>query len=216
MKVQSFRCNEFAENCYIAYDEETLDAVIIDPGMKYDQEWYAVKSFVEDNKLSINHILITHYHIDHILGSGRCVKEFGIELSGSLEEQLNLIIPRMQATLFGFDYECEIARISNDIKEGDSLTVGNHKIEVIDCPGHSFHGLCYYFPDDKLLFTGDVLFFCSIGRSDLGRTMGCDGMKLVEGIKTKLMVLPENVTVYPGHGPQTSIGKESVYNPFIR
>ena len=216
MKVAQFRCNEFAENCFVAYDEATKDAFIVDPGMKYEKEWQAVKGFVESNGLKIGHIFLTHYHIDHILGTGRCAEAFGIGITGSLEDSLALLIPRMQAAMFGFDYDCEIAKVSNDVKEGDTLMCGSHRIEVIDCPGHSFHGLCYYLPEDKMLFTGDVLFYDSIGRSDFGHNMGCDGEKLVEGIKTKLMTLPEDVTVFTGHGPKTSIAQEKLINPFIR
>lgn len=215
MKVEQFKCNELAENCYVAYDEATLDAIIIDPGMQFEHDWNAVKDFVSDNNLKVRHILITHYHFDHILGSGRCVDEFGIELSGSLEESLSLPIPRMQATLFGYDYDCKIAGIKNDLKEDDKLLCGSHVIEVLDCPGHSFHGLCYYLPEDNIVFTGDVLFFCSVGRSDFGRNMGCDGKKLIDTIKAKLLTLPDNTIVWPGHGQPTMIGNEKIYNPFI-
>lgn len=216
MKVAQFRCNEFAENCYVAYDEETKDAFIVDPGMKYEQEWNAVRNFVESNGLKVQHLLVTHYHIDHILGTQRCVDEYGVKVTGSLEESLALPEPRLQAIMFGLEYDCNIAIVKNDVKEGDVLCCGSHKIEVKDCPGHSFHGLCYYLPEDKIVFTGDVLFFCSIGRSDFGPEMGGDGNKLVEGIKTKLLTMPDDVTVFPGHGPKTNIGQEKRCNAFVR
>ena len=216
LKVEQFRCNEFAENCFVAYDEETKDAFIVDPGMKFEQEWKAVKSFVDERQLKISHILLTHYHIDHILGTGLCSEAFGIGVTGSLEDSLAMLIPRMQAVMFGMEYDNKIGRVEHDVKEGDVLVCGGHRIEVIDCPGHSFHGLCYYLPDDKIVFTGDVLFYGSIGRSDFGAKLGCDGERLVEGIKTKLMTLPDDVTVFPGHGPKTSIGLEKHHNPFVR
>ena len=215
MKVEQFRCNEFVENCYVAFDEETLEAVIIDPGMKYKQEWDSFRSFISDNNLNVKHILLTHYHLDHILGTGLCAKEYNLDLSGNLEDQLGLPTPEMQGQLFGLEFSNSIPGIRINLKEGDSISCGKYKIEVIDCPGHSHHGLCFYIPDAKVLFSGDVLFFCSIGRSDFGRSMGGDGQKLINGIVSKLLTLPADVIVYPGHGPQTSIGKETAYNPYI-
>lgn len=215
MKVVQFRCNEFAENCFIAYDEISLDAIIIDPGMKYAQEWDSVRNFISNNKLAVRHILLTHYHLDHILGTGLCSKEYNIDISGSLEDMLGLPSPVVQARMFGMEYSNSIIGISKNLKEGDVIQCVHHKIQVIDCPGHSHHGLCYYFPEDKILFTGDVLFYCSIGRSDFGEEMGGNGQLLVQGIVTKLLTLPSDVIVYPGHGPQTSIGKESTFNPYI-
>lgn len=215
IEVVQFRCNEFVENCYVAYDVDTKEAIIIDPGMKYQQEWKQVKDFISNNALKPCHILLTHYHIDHILGTGLCAQEYNLQISGSLEDQLGLPTPEMQGSLFGLETDNKIERISIDLKEGDYITIGKSIIKVIDCPGHSFHGLCYYLPEEKILFTGDVLFYCSVGRSDFGEDMGCNGQRLVYDIATKLLVLPKDVTIYPGHGPKTSVGQEATYNPFI-
>lgn len=215
MKIQAFRCNEFAENCYVAYDDESLEAFIVDPGMKYENEWQQVFNYVSEHKLNIKYIFVTHYHLDHIFGTGKCVEEFGVELSGSIEDQLGLPSPQIQSQMFGLPFSNTISSITNNIVEGDKLLLGSKIIEVIDCPGHSHHGLCFYVPSAKALFSGDVLFYCSIGRSDFGRQMGGDGMLLVEGITTKLLILPSDVVVYPGHGPITTIEKEIKHNPYI-
>lgn len=216
IEVAQFRCNEFAENCYVVYDNISKDAIIIDPGIKYTNEWEKCKGFIKDNELLPRHILLTHYHIDHILGTGLCSKEYGLPVSGSIEDQLSLPTPEMQARLFGQEITNKIEPISINLKEGDTVSFGDNIIKILDCPGHSFHGLCYYFEKDKILFTGDVLFYCSIGRSDFGETMGCDGRLLIDSINSKLTTLPKDVTVFPGHGPKTTIGQECAYNPFIR
>lgn len=215
LKVEQFRCNEFAENSYVVYDEESLDAFIVDPGMKYENEWNTVNDYIQQKGLNIHYVLLTHYHIDHILGTGMCCKQYNVPICGSIEDQLGLPTPQMQAQMFGLGYDFPIAAINKDLKQGDELECGGINIKVIDCPGHSHHGLCYYLPEDNVLFSGDVLFFCSIGRSDFGASMGGDGLKLVTSIKNNLFVLSEETTVYPGHGPKTSIANEKKYNPYL-
>ena len=215
MKIKVFINNEFSENCYIAYDEVSREAVIIDPGMRYEKEKKNVSDFVKTNSLTIKHILLTHYHVDHVFGCEFCTKEFGLGLTGSLEDQLGLPTPKMQSELFGVGDCGFIPSISADLHEGDELSFGNITVKVIDCPGHSHHGFCYYMPEEKILFTGDVLFNMSIGRSDFGEQFGGDGEALVENIKSKLLTLPEDVDVYPGHGPRTAIALEKSRNPFL-
>ena len=215
MEIKAFINNEFSENCYVIYDKSSKEAAIIDPGMRYDQEKQNVASFVKSNSLSIKYILLTHSHVDHIFGSDFCVKEFGIEVYGNLEDQLGLPAPQVQSEMFGVGDSGFVPSITKKLEEGDELTFGNVTVKVIDCPGHSHHGLCFYCPNEKVVFTGDVLFNLSIGRSDFGSKFGGNGERLVTNIKNKLLILPDEVEVYPGHGPKTTIGFEKIHNPFL-
>lgn len=215
IQVSSFQCNEFQENTYVFYDDMSREAAIVDPGMKYDREWQRIKDFISDNKLTVKLILVTHYHLDHVIGSDVCTKEYGVGLTGSIEDQLLLPPIKAQGMIFGVNFDRITAPITNPVKEGDKISFGEHTIEIFDCPGHSYHGYCYYIPDAKILFSGDVLFYCSVGRADLGGHMGCSMETLITNVTNKLLNLPPEVTVYPGHGPQTSIDNELKYNPYL-
>lgn len=215
MRIKVFINNEFGENCYVAYDETSKEAIIIDPGMRYDDEKQKVGDFVKTNNLIIKHILLTHSHVDHVYGCDCCSKEFNLPISGSLEDQLGLPTPQMQGELFGVGDCGFVPSIEIPLKEGDELAFGNLSIKVIDCPGHSHHGLCYYIPEAKVVFTGDVLFNMSVGRSDFGSQFGGDGAKLIENIKSKLLTLPQDVDIFPGHGPRSAIALEATRNPYL-
>lgn len=215
IQVTTFVCNAFGENTYVVGDTDARQCAIIDPGCSHAAEWAAVRDYVAGRQWEVRYILLTHSHIDHFMGSGYCTREYGIGVSGSLDDQLRLPDPVVQARLFGIALTTEPAPIVHALSEGDRLTLGTHTIEVIDVPGHSPHGLCYYVADSGMLFSGDVLFCESVGRADFGDAFGCNGRALIEGIVGKLMVLPPDVVVWPGHGPQTTIGHESRSNPYF-
>jgi glyoxylase-like metal-dependent hydrolase (beta-lactamase superfamily II) len=187
-------------------------------------EWGRVHHFLQFNQLTPDAVLITHNHSDHVLGTGYLTKAYpGLPVYGSMEDQNHLPPIQIQNRFFGIDAEVQYSPITNNLIEGDTLffpfeaadDVKKHPIKVIDCPGHSHHGLCYYFPDDNMLFSGDVLFYCSIGRTDFGQAMGGNGPLLVKSIEEKLLSLPAPTKVYPGHGPMTTIETEANYNPYL-
>jgi glyoxylase-like metal-dependent hydrolase (beta-lactamase superfamily II) len=158
------------------------------------------------------------------MGTGYLTKEYkDLPVYGSMEDQNHLPPIELQNRFFGIDAIVHYAPITRNLMEGDTFYfpleakegVKQHKIEVLDCPGHSHHGLCFYFPEDKMIFSGDVLFYCSIGRSDFGPAMGGNGPLLVNSIVQKLLVLPAETKVYPGHGPMTTIETEETYNPYL-
>jgi glyoxylase-like metal-dependent hydrolase (beta-lactamase superfamily II) len=216
MKVVQFTFNLFQEQCYVVWDEETLDAVVIDPGCGIEIEWNSLKLFVEREELHICHILVTHSHVDHVMGTAWCTKAWHLPVEGSQDDELLLPTPQEQVFLFNLEHqEVHHSPIALNLKEGDVITFGQHRIEVIDVPGHSPHGLCFYLPEERMLFSGDVLFMCSIGRTDFGERFGCSYRALTTGIAQKLFNLPGDVAVYPGHGPQTSIENEMKYNPYV-
>lgn len=221
MKVQSFTCNPFQELCYVLWDESTRRCIIVDPGMCSDWEWQRVHRFLEDKALTPDRVLLTHCHSDHVMGTGYVKHAYPtVPICGAVDDQNHLPDIQSQNGLFGVDVEIHWTPITQNLLEGDTFLfpseTGEEQVaRVIDCPGHSHHGLCYYFPADKILMSGDVLFCCSVGRSDFGPAMGGNGRLLVEGIVSKLLTLPADVTVYPGHGPMTNIGYESTYNPYL-
>lgn len=223
MNVKAFCCNPFQENCYVVWSDDCTKCIVIDPGLCCDEEWSRLQGFLVGHGLVPERILLTHCHSDHVMGTGYLTGNYpGLPICGSMEDQNHLPPVELQNRYFGVEAEVHWSPISKDLKEGDTFSfpeesnnAKSHPVQVLDCPGHSHHGLCYFFPDDKLLFTGDVLFYCSLGRSDFGPAMGCNGRLLLEGITQKLLTLPSDVKVYPGHGPATSIGNEATYNPYI-
>lgn len=215
MKIEQIVCNAFQENCYVAWDEATKMCAIIDPGMATEYEWAKVRDYIKQNELTVVHILLTHCHIDHLLGTGFCIAEYGLPVSGPLIDQKHLPSPEMQAGLFGVGLRTQPEQVTCGMSEGNDIKVGDITVRIMDCPGHSFSGLCYYFVEAGVLFTGDVLFQGSVGRSDFGAEMGCNGPQLSEAILHKLFVLPRETKVYPGHGPMTTIGYEYDYNPYV-
>jgi len=215
MKIEQFVCNAFQENTYVAWDEATHKCAIIDPGMATEFEWAKVRDYIAANELEVEHILLTHSHVDHLLGTGFCVEAYGIPVSGSVSEQRFLPNAAKQAQMFGLGLRTTPAQITRNLNDCDTFQLGSLKVEVIDCPGHSFAGLCFYIASEGVLFSGDVLFCGSVGRSDFGAEMGCNGPGLAEAILKRLFFLPAETKVYPGHGPMTTIGYEYNYNPYV-
>lgn len=219
MKVDTFPCNDFGELCYVvSYDTHCF---IVDPGMANEQEWSRIRQHLVSHHLTPSHVFITHCHADHCMGSGFVKRDYPeVRICGSMEEQQLLPPTVVQARAFGLPYESMLwSPISMNVNEatedGQLSEALGAEVHVIDCPGHSFHGLCYYFPEHKVVFSGDVLFYCSVGRSDFGPEMGGNGPLLAQGITHKLFALPADVRVYPGHGPYTTIGTEVNCNPYV-
>ena len=206
MKIQSYVLGMVSTNCYIIFNESTNEALIIDP----PDQAPALKVKIEELDLSPVAILLTHGHFDHIMAAGDLAAAFGIPvLAGedekALLEDYNLNGSRMVRK----NYTLSADRF---LKDKEELTLGGMRIKVIHTPGHTAGGVCYYFEEDKVLISGDTLFLESIGRTDLPTG---DQYTLLESIRRKLMVLPEEVFVYPGHGDKTTIGYEKIHNPYI-
>jgi glyoxylase-like metal-dependent hydrolase (beta-lactamase superfamily II) len=212
MKIEKFIFNPFHENTYLVYDEVTKDAVVIDCGCYTQKEKNTLLSFINQHQLTIKYVLNTHLHIDHIFGNKFLFSQFGIEPQahkGDIE-----LLERMQeqALAFGLSLKEKEQPIGNFIDEKNSLTIGESSIQFIHVPGHSLGSLCIYFPKEKWLFSGDVLFLRCIGRTDLP---GGNYAQLIDGIHNKLLVLPKETRVFAGHGFETTIGYEQENNPFL-
>lgn len=212
MKIEKFIFNPFHENTYLVYDEVTKDAVVIDCGCYTQKEKNTLLNFINQHQLTIKYVLNTHLHIDHIFGNKFLFSQFGIEPQahkGDIE-----LLERMQeqALAFGLSLKEKEQPIGNFIDEKNSLTIGESSIQFIHVPGHSLGSLCIYFPKEKWLFSGDVLFLRCIGRTDLP---GGNYAQLIDGIHNKLLVLPKETRVFAGHGFETTIGYEQENNPFL-
>ena len=212
MKVKNFEFNMFPVNCFVLSDE-TNEAVIIDAGCFYPEEKQRLKDYIESNGLTVKHVLNTHLHLDHVFGNPYLFQEYGLRPEGGEQDEFWLDKVSTMARNFGFMYDEEQPKLGKYLHEGDTVTFGNTELKVIHVPGHSQGSLVYYNEKEACLFSGDVLFEGSIGRADLA---GGDYNQLIEGIRSKLFVLPEETRVYPGHGYDTSIGYEKKNNPFFR
>ena len=212
MKVKRFQFNMFPVNSFVLSDE-TNEAVIIDAGCFYPEEKQRLKDYIESNGLVVKHVLNTHLHLDHVFGNPFLYKEYGLRPEGGEQDEFWLAQATTMARSFGFMYEEQQPALGKYLHEGDTVTFGNTELKVIHVPGHSPGSLVYYNEKNASLFCGDVLFEGSIGRADLA---GGNFDQLIEGIRSKLFVLPEETRVYSGHGNDTSIGYEKKNNPFFR
>lgn len=209
-KVRSFPNNPFEENTYILFDE-TRECVIIDPGMYTASEQNVVVNFIRDNQLKPVMLLNTHCHIDHVLGNKFVFDQYGLKPQFHRGELNVLDAVPAYAPQIGLRYEPSLLP-DHYLPETGIITFGETELQLIFAPGHSPAHLCFYDVADNILIGGDVLFRGSIGRSDLP---GGDYDLLIRNIREKLFTLPEDCVVYPGHGPETTIGFEKKHNPFF-
>ena len=199
MLVKKTVLGVYQENAYIIVDETTRDALIIDPG----DEGESLVRYLESMKINLKAVLLTHGHVDHV-GAVDAVRDaFSVPVYIS-EIDMKFIEQRKMA--FG-----KMKRADYFLKEGDEFIFSGKKVEIIETPGHSRGSLSYYV--DGLLFSGDVLFQNSVGRTDLP---GGNMEELLYSIKEKLMKLPGETRVFPGHGPETTLAMEKAFNGYLR
>ncbi len=205
MIVKKLVVGPFASNCYIVGSESNKEGMIIDPGADAKE----ILKNIKDLGLSIKSIVLTHGHIDHI-GALKEVKEAtGAEMAIHTDEAKSLH-GRSLSNLFGLSYPSPPPP-DRLLKGGDSIDIGDLHFLVLHTPGHSPGGICLL--GEGVVFSGDTLFNFGIGRFDMP---GSSGSQLMNSIHTKLMILPDNTAVCPGHGPDTTIGTERQWNPFLR
>lgn len=212
MLIKSFEFNLFGENTYLIWDDSSKQAAAIDPGMMNYEEDDVICKFIEQNGLVLKYILLTHAHIDHTFGIEFLKKRFHVEILGSKADYPLAQQRAQQAKMFHLRVETGALDFDEFIKDGRKLFLGNEEIQVIATPGHSPGGVCFYIPEDKVLFSGDTLFRRSIGRSDLP---GGNHTTLIASVNKILNDLPADTIVYPGHGSSTTIGEERKLNPFV-
>lgn len=208
MKIVKFRFNMFGENCYVVYDPETRQAMVVDPGMINAAEQKALDDFISSNGLSVKYLINTHLHLDHAFGNGHVARTYGVPTRAHAADiPLGADLKR-QAELFGI-FDAPISGIGpvEPLAEGDMLTLGDNGIRVIHTPGHTPGGIALHAPSDGWVITGDSLFADGgIGRTDLP---GGNHAQLIDSLKHKLFTLPGSTTVLPGHGPASTIADET-------
>ncbi len=213
MKVVKFAFSLFGINTYLVIDEKTKECAVIDPGMINEREQEAMVNFIAKNNLKVTHLINTHLHIDHAVGNSFIKKEYGVGSEAHPDDAFLGTRLADQARSFGIMETVEDTKIDKPLKEGDIIHIGEGEFEVIHVPGHSPGSIALYDRKDGFLIAGDILFQRGVGRWDLP---GGDMDTLLDGIKKKLLVLPEETDVFPGHGPATTIGDEKRLNPYLR
>lgn len=211
MNIKTFVFNPFYENTYVISSNKG-NCLIIDPGCYEDFERKELTDFIEIEGLKVREIINTHCHIDHVLGNDFLKGEYNVQLKIPINEQEVYNAVPVLAPQWGITGYHQ-ATVDEYLKEGDTIMLDELTLEIIEVPGHSPGHLIFYEKTEKIILGGDVLFRESIGRTDLP---GGDHNALLINIQEKLYTLHEDVIVYPGHGPSTTIGHERKNNPFVR
>lgn len=210
LQIKTYTFNPVQENTYILFNENK-ECIIIDPGCYFDGEKEELQSFIDSKELTPKILLNTHCHLDHVFGNKFIAESFALILHLHNKEEAMLQMAPASGLMFNLPFDNYQGKFIF-LKEGDSIYLGEDKLEVIETPGHSPGSISFYCRNQHFVIAGDVLFESSIGRTDLP---GGDHETLLNSIKQKLFVLPDEVIVYPGHGQQTTIANEKRYNPFV-
>lgn len=210
MKIIKFVFNPIQENTYVVWDE-TGECVIVDAGNASASEDAALADFIAAQGLKPVVAVNTHGHFDHTMGVQYVKDTFGVPFAASSADEFLIEHGRESGAMFGVQVG-EMPTIDTDLSKTDEIVFGNTKLKVIKTPGHTPGGVVLYEPESKSLFTGDTLFRESIGRTDLP---GGDYGELMHSIIENIISLGDEVAIYPGHGEKSTIGHESLYNPFV-
>jgi len=209
--VKTFVFNIFSVNTYLLYDE-TKEAVIIDCGCMYANEEKNLSHFISQNGLTIKRLLCTHLHFDHILGNHFIFRTYGISPQAHRKEVKMIPSIKEQIKSMKVQHPVQSVVVSDYLVGNDIINFGNSELITMLVPGHSPGSLAFYSRKDGLVVTGDALFNGSIGRTDL---WGGNRDMLVAAIKDKILTLPDETIVYPGHGTSTTVIEEKLHNPFL-
>jgi len=210
LKIKKFTVNPLQENTYLLFDQ-TKEAIIVDAGFYYREEEEEVARFIQQNDLKLKKLINTHCHFDHLMGVESLRQKYNINFEAHLDEAPLIGMAVAQASLFGFEMQ-PVAPADDFLVGNEYVEFGETKLKIIHVPGHSPGHIVLFAEKEKKLFAGDVLFYGSIGRTDLP---GGDYNTLISRIKSELFVLPGDTSVFCGHGPETTIGYEKAHNPFL-
>lgn len=205
-KIDSRILGMVGTNCYLLCNMDIKECVLIDPADSQDE----ISRMIDESGCSLKGILLTHGHFDHIMAADAVRDKYDVKVHASCDEKNTLEQPHIN---LGEAYGLKLS-VKADVwhKDGEILKLAGFDIEALHTPGHTEGGSCYYIREIGVLFSGDTLFCGSVGRTDFpGGSMS----EIVRSIKEKVMVLPDDTKVYPGHGEGTSVGYERVNNPFL-
>ncbi len=212
MRVNRFQFNMLPVNTYVLWDETSRECAIVDAGCYYPKEEERLAQFIEENGLTVKYLLATHLHFDHCFGNAFVADRYGVALSASQADEFLVQQMPGQCAMFGIPFRGKVQPIGQYITEDTLFYLGDEELRVIALPGHSPGGVAFYAPQSGFVISGDSLFEASIGRTDLP---GGDFDQLIHSLRTRLLTLPDDTVVYPGHGPETTIDDERRGNPFL-
>jgi metallo-beta-lactamase family protein len=211
LRIQTFEVNPLHENCYVINDE-TKECVIIDCGALTEAEQNAVITYIREEGLKPVHNLGTHGHLDHHFGDAAILSAFNLQPEVAQGDKVLMQHPREAALqMLGMDLNIDLPAGNLKLTENEEVKFGSHTFKIIRTPGHSPGSVSFYCAEENVLFTGDTLFKGSIGRTDFP---GGSMFQIISSLR-ELAQLPDKTIVYPGHGPQTSIGFELAHNPYM-
>ena len=227
--ISKFEFNHIQVNCYIIWDAETHDCAIVDPGMSNADETATLTQYIEQNGLKPQLVLLTHGHVDHVAGLRAVCERYRLPVTMHRDGEKLLRQVEAYASVMGFNVDDMSDLEVNEINDGDiinlstlnrrSATVSGANSQLstqIECryvPGHCPGSICYVLHDEKTVLTGDAIFHFSIGRTDLP---GGDYDLLVEKLRSRILTLPDDYRILPGHGIPSEVWKERKYNPFLK
>lgn len=206
IEIKSMTLGMVATNCYLIINKENKEALLVDPA----DNALRISNVIEENSCTLKAILLTHGHFDHIMALNDLKKRYNVPVYAHEEEED--VLKQSSLNLSGSIGQIYTTQADVYVKDGEHLKLAGLDVIVLYTPGHTKGGVCYYFPEEKVLMSGDTLFHCSIGRTDFPTG---SVSQLVRSVKEQLFVLPDDVQVYPGHDSVTSIGYEKQYNPFF-
>ena len=210
--IKPFTFNHFEVNCYLIIDEATKQCAIVDPACEASFEDAQLTQYIEQEQLRVTHILLTHAHVDHIAGLRQVCEHYKLPVTMHAEGRKLLKQAEAYGSIMGFAVDNMGDLDVQELADGEVLYIGETEVECRHVPGHCPGSMCFVVPAEKAVITGDALFHFSIGRTDLP---GGDYPTLIEKLKTRVLTLPEDYTVLPGHGISSQIGKEKRYNSFL-
>jgi hydroxyacylglutathione hydrolase len=210
LHIQVFTLSPIQENTYVVYNEQK-DCIIFDPGCYFEEEREQLKEFIKENQLTPKFLVNTHCHLDHVFGNKFIAESYSLTPYIHSSEKVVLEFAPTAGLMYNLPFDNYNGAL-NFIDEKDTLQLGNDTFSIIHAPGHSPGSLCFYNKEHGLMIGGDVLFYRSIGRTDL--PLG-NHQQLIDSIKNKVFALPDETVVYSGHGQPTTIGDEKIYNPFV-
>lgn len=211
ISIKSFEVNYFSENTYLLYDE-TKEAVLIDCGCLRMEEQKELSDFVTANGLILKRYLCTHLHLDHVFGNEFVFKTYGLTPEAHKADEEKLPSPAEQARAFGVPIKIKEVPVQHYLVNGERIKFGNSELEVLTVPGHSPGGLAFYNAKNGFVIVGDSIFAGSIGRTDL---WGGNQDVLLAALQNKILSLPDETIIYPGHGPETRVIDEKLENPYL-